>query len=135
MGRAVYPAAMQLLNPAFVPGARALIQSQGGNPLILNNDGSLNPDGVLSLFWNNLEVRTSVTPPLLFPIGPHGTPADPATDALIRSLKPTVILKGPAGDVVIAPYGTVVAQSWGPVVIGGVLGLGVLGWLVFGQRR
>lgn len=125
---------MQLINPNLVGVTRNLIAAQGGNPLMLNNDGSLNPDGVLSLFWNNVEVRTSITPPLLFPIGPTGTPTDPATEALIRSLKPTVILKGPAGEIVIAPYGTVVAQSWLPVALGGLAVLGVLGWLIFGQR-
>lgn len=125
---------MQLINPALVGVSRNLIASQGGNPLMVNNDGSLNPDGVLALFFNNVEVRTSVTPPLLFPIGPAGTPADPATEALIRSLKPTVILRGPAGEVVVAPYGTVVAKSWIPVLLAGGLGLAVIGWLIFGQR-
>ena len=126
---------MKLINPALVGPTRALIQSQGGNPYMVNDDGSLNPDGVLALFFNNVEVRTSVTPPLLFPIGPTGTPADPATEALIRALKPTVILRGPAGEVVVAPYGTVVAKSWIPVLVAGGVGLAVLGWLVFGQRR
>lgn len=126
---------MQLIDPNLVNISRALIASQGGNPLMLNDDGSLNPDGVIALFFNNVEVRTSVTPPLLFPIGPTGTQADPATDALVRSLKPTVILSGPAGRVVVAPYGTVVAESWLPVILGGAAVLGVLGWLVFGQRR
>jgi len=125
---------MQLINPNLVGTTRLLIQSQGGNPLMINNDGSLNPDGVLALFFNNVEVRTSVTPPLLFPIGPTGTPADPATEALVRSLKPTVILSGPAGRVMVAPYGTVVAKSWVPVLVAGGVGLALLGWLVFGQR-
>lgn len=126
---------MQLINPALVGITRNLIASQGGNPMMVNNDGSLNPDGVLALFFNNVEVRTSVTPPLLFPIGPTGTPADPATEALIRSLKPTVILSGPAGQVVVAPYGTVVAESWVPVLLAGGAALAVIGWLIFGQRR
>jgi len=125
---------MQLINPNLVPAARSLIQSQGGNPWMVNDDGSLNPDGVLALFWNNVEVRTSVTPPIRFPIGPTGAPADPTTEALIKALKPTVILSGPAGEVMVAPYGTVVATSWLPVAIVGGLGLALVGWLVFGQR-
>lgn len=126
---------MQLINPSLVPITRNLIASQGGNPFMVNDDGSLNPDGVLALFWNNVEVRTSVTPPILFPIGPTGTPADPATEALIKALKPTVILKGPAGEVVVAPYGTVVAKSWVPVAVAGAALVAVVGWLIFGQRR
>jgi len=125
---------MQLVSPALVGVTRTLIGSQGGNPWMINNDGTLNPDGVLALLWNNVEVRTSVTPPIKFPIGPTGTPTDPSTEALIKSLKPTVILSGPAGEITIAPYGTVVAESWWPAILVGAAGLGIIGWLIFGQR-
>ncbi len=126
---------MQLINPSLVGVTRTLISSQGGNPWMINNDGTLNPDGVLALFWNNVEIRTSVTPPIKFPIGPTGTPSSPSADLLVKSLKPTVILSGPAGQITVAPYGTVVAESWWPAIIAGGLGLALVGWLVFGQRR
>ncbi len=125
---------MQLINPNLVSVSRALIAAQGGNPLMLNDDGSLNPNGIVSLFFNTVEVRTSATPPIRFPIGPSGPPAAPGTDSLVRTLKPTIILSGPAGEVTVAPYGTVIAESWLPVIIVGTAALGLLGWLVFGQR-
>lgn len=126
---------MRLINPELVPVARSLIASQGGSPYLLNDDGSLSPDATLALFYNEVEVRTSVTPPLRFPIGPTGTPADPTTDALVRQLKPTVILRGPAGEVTVAPYGTEVATSWWPVILAGGATVLLAGWLVFGGRR
>ncbi len=126
---------MQLISPALVGATRSLIVSQGGNPFLINDRGELNPDGIVSLFFNTVEVRTSITPPLRFPIGPTGAAPDPASDALIKSLKPTVIFTGPAGEVVVAPYGTEVAQSWWPIALAGVAVCGVIGWLIFGGRR
>ena len=119
----------------MVPLARGLISAQNGNPWMLNDDGSLNPDGVLALFFDTVEVRTTATPALRFPIGPTGAPADPTTDALIRSLKPTVILSGPAGRVEVAPYGVTEPGSWWPLAIGGTAAALLAGWLVFGGRR
>ncbi len=126
---------MQLVNPAMVGVTRNLIVSQGGSPFLINDRGEINPDGLISLFFNTVEVRTSVTPPLRFPIGPTGAPSDPATGALVESLKPTVIFSGPAGEVVIAPYGTEVAQSWLPIILAGTAVVALVGWLVFGGRR
>jgi len=125
---------MRLIDPSLVGITRNLVASQGFNPLIVNSDGSLNPDGVLAMFFNQVEVQTSATPPLRFPIGPSGEPTDPATDALVKTLKPTVILSGPAGRVVVAPYGSEPATSWLPIIIAGGATVALIGWLVFGRR-
>lgn len=122
---------LQIVPPNLVPAAQALIAQQGGNPYLLQANGELNPDGVLALFFNQAEVRTSITPSLIFPIGPTGAPASPMTDALISSLQPTVILSGPAGRVEIAPYGvTQGAGSWWPLAIGGGAAAFVIWWLL-----
>lgn len=127
---------MQLISSSLVPATRNLIASQGGNPFMIRDDGSLSPDGVVSLFFNEVEIRTAVTPPLRFPIGPTGAPASPAADALVKSLQPSVTFRGPAGQVVVAPYGQVEGEtSWWPVILaGGALAV-LAGWLVFGGRR
>ncbi len=125
---------MRLVNQNLVGVTRNLIQSQGGNPWMITDSGELDPAGALSLLFNEVEVRTSVTPPIRFPTGPSGPPMDSATDSLMRSLKPTVIFSGPAGRVEIAPYGTEVAQSWTPVLVVGGIGLAIAAWLVFGGR-
>ncbi len=126
--RAVLPASL-------VPAANAFIMAQGGTPNIFLNDGTLNPDGVLGLFFNQVEVRTNLTPALQFPINQGGEPPDPFMQDVLNRLQPTVILSGPAGRVVVSPHGTSAgASSWWPVVlIGGAVAL-VGGWLVFGGR-
>lgn len=125
-----------VLPPALVPAANNYIASQGGTPNIFLGDGSLNPDGVLGLFFNQVEVRTDLTPALLFPINQTGPTPSPVMDELLGRLHPTVILSGPAGRVVVSPFGmSQGAKSWWPVIaVGGALAL-VAGWLVFGGRR
>ncbi len=126
---------VQLLNPSFVPGARALIVAQGGNPYLLTDSGELNPDGLVQLLFNEVEVSTAITPTIRFPIGPTGAPPNPASDALIKSLQPSIIFSGPAGRIVVAPYGHPVGEtSWAPLIIGGLALTAVVGWLVFGDR-
>ncbi len=126
---------MQLVNPALVGASRILIQQQGGNPFIINDRGELNPDGLLQLFFNNVEVQTAVTPTIKFPIGPNGLPPNPAADALIKSLQPSIVFSGPAGRVVVAPYGQAEGEaSWWPVIIAGGATLALISWLVFGRR-
>ena len=125
-----------VLPPSLVPAANAYIVSQGGAQDIFLPDGSLNPGGVLSLFFNQVEVKTNVTPALLFPINAHGAPPDPTTQMLLNQLQPTVVFSGPAGRIVVSPYGSSQgASSWWPVaLIGGAVVL-IGGWLVFGGRR
>ncbi len=127
---------MQLINPAMVGVTRTLIQSQGGNPFLINDHGELNPDGVLALLFDTVEVQTSITPSIRFPIGPTGQPPSPAAEELIKSLQPSIVFSGPAGRIVVAPYGQATTQaSWWPVVIAGGATLVLLSWLVFGGRR
>lgn len=127
---------MQLVNSALVGPTRALIQSQGGNPFLITDAGALNPDGLLQLLFNEAEVQTSVTPAIRFPIGPTGAPPSASADALIKSLQPSITFSGPAGRIVVAPYGQAAGQaSWLPLIIAGVATTALLGWLVFGGRR
>ncbi len=125
---------MQVLSPAFVPGARALIQQQGGNPFIFTDGGELNPDGLIQLLFNEVEVSTSATPTLRFPIGPTGAPPNAAADALIKTLQPSIVFSGPAGRIVVAPFGQAQGTSWLPLIVAGLAVTAVVGWLVFGDR-
>lgn len=123
---------MQLVPPALVPAVQAYLAQQGQNPGIINGNGELDPGGVFGEFFNEIEVRTSLTPSLIFPIAAGGPPADPTMQALITSLQPVVTLRGRAGTVVVAPFGqSAVASSWIPIaVVAGVVVLGI-GWLVW----
>ena len=124
---------MQLVPPQLVASARALIASQGGNPGAINDNGDLDPGGILEMLFNEVEVKTSLTPTVRFPISASGAPADPATQELLNSLRPTVVFSGPAGSFEVAPYGSAqgTPTSWLPIIaIGGavVLGIGYLVW-------
>jgi len=120
------------IDPALIPAFQQLISQGGGNPNMIADDGSISPDALVQLFFNQAEVRTSISPPIVFPIGPTGQPASPGSDALIRKLQPTVILSGPAGRVEIAPYGEATGEgSWWPIaLVGGAVILGI-GWLAW----
>ena len=126
---------MQLIQPALVVATRNLISAQGGNPYMINDDGSVNPEGVISLFFNEVEIKTNLTPTLRFPIGPTGVPTDATADALIKSLQPSVTFHGPAGQVIVAPYGQAAGgNSWLPLAAVGLAVAALAGWLVFGGK-
>lgn len=99
-------------------------------------DLPIDPNVLVSQFFDTVEVHTSATPPLIFPISAGGAPPSPLMAAALNSLQPTVVLSGPAGRVVVAPYGeTKGATSWLPLaLVSGALVLG-LGWAFFGGRK
>lgn len=123
---------MQLIPSALIPAARAFLASQGQNPAIFTDSGELDGGALASILYNQVEIHTNATPPLIFPIGPGGPPADSVTNELLKALQPSVILSGPAGRVALAPYGEAPgATSWVPIaLVGGAIILGI-GWLVW----
>ncbi len=124
-----------IVPPALVPAVNNFIMMQGGTPNVFLPDGSANPDGVLSLFFNEVEVRTNLTPPLAFPINSAGSAPSPWMQDVLNRLQPTVILSGPVGRVVVSPHGTSPgASSWWPVALAGGAAALFAGWLVFGGR-
>ena len=91
-------------------------------PLIdLIASGGKNPEQLLPAIWSNVEVRTNATPSIDAAIS-YDPSAPPSP--LLQWLRPTVILTGPAGRTVIAPYGE--AGGSGGLVAAGVL-LGIVG--------
>ena len=99
--------------------------NSSGGLIDLIRNGANNPDEVVAKLvpsvWNNVEFSSSATPTLNAEVAydPNGPP-----NPLMQWLKPTVILTGPAGRTVIAPYGQ--AGGGGGVVALGVL-LGIVG--------
>lgn len=122
---------MQLVPPALAPAIQAYLMQQG-QPMVIDGNGNLDAGGVIALAFNEVEIRTSLTPSLVFPIAPSGQPGNPAMQELVHQLQPTVVFRGPAGTQTIAPYGAAQgAESWLPVIaIGGAIVLGI-GWLIF----
>jgi hypothetical protein len=125
---------MQLIPPALVPTVRAYLQQQGLNPNTIAYDGSLDAGGIVSNFYNQVTVRTAVTPDLVFPINQSGEPPNAVAKQLLDQLQPTVIISGPAGSFVLAPYGQAVGQrSWLPIAAVGLGAVVFIGWAIFGK--
>lgn len=104
-------------------------------PQLFNAQGNIDAGGAISLLYDQVEVRTALTPSIFFPISAQGAAQpNPLRDGIIKILQPTIIFSGPAGTQTIAPYGATAGEtSWLPVIaIGGAVILGI-GWLIFGK--
>jgi hypothetical protein len=125
---------MQIVPSVLVGPMRTFLQSQGIAPGAVMDDGSIDPGSLLSLFYNKIEIRTSVTEPVTIDLL---APADPSTNQLVKDLQPAVILSGRVGTTTIAPYGV----PWSinariqkaPLTIGVGIGVGLLGIMLVGR--
>lgn len=64
----------------------------------------MNPASAVSALWDTIEIRTALSPPLVFKtkeLFDTGAPASPFQ----KFMKPTVVFSGAAGRQVVAPYG------------------------------
>jgi hypothetical protein len=92
--------------------------------------------GATSQFaYDTIEIRSNGTPTITMPITAlqGGGPPNP----IAQALQPTIILTGPAGQQVIAPYGASDGSTGGIVSVGVAMGIGsgllLLGFLA-GRR-
>lgn len=120
-------------NPAIAAAARAALSTQGLNPNIITPQGELDAQMLLTLAFDQVEVRSSLGN---FTINLN-SPSSPATQALIDRIKPTLVFSGRAGTFEVAPYGAATGidpsvSSWGPS-IGIGIGAGILGLLLIGK--
>lgn len=83
---------------------RSALQSAGVDARTVRDDGTINPAGFLASAFHTVEFRSSATPTIRVATGEMlnegGQP-----DAFTAWLRPTVVLKGKSGDVIIAPVG------------------------------
>jgi len=94
---------------------------------------------LLTSAFDKIEIRTAFTDPITIDL--RGPP-DPKTRALLEEIRPAVILRGPLGQVQIAPLGIptkspfIKRLGWGVAVggVGAALGLVFLG-AALGRRR
>lgn len=84
----------------LVPALRQALQGQGFPALIITDAGELDPGLLVRSLVRTVEFRTTMTPPVVIDMLATGEP-NPA----VVALKPTLILDGPLGRQVIAPYG------------------------------
>ncbi len=113
------------LPSALVPALRSALQSQGFPRSSVTDAGNIDPAALLSGVFHTIELRSAATPPITIKTAElqFGGPPNP----WLSFLKPTVIMTGPAGRTLIAPYGEAGDGTLGAVVVvGGLVGLGVL---------
>lgn len=111
---------------------RAALQSQGIDPRTITDDGRINPAGFLAAAFDEVEFRSSLTPSITIRtadmLRDPGGPPNP----FLAWLRPTVVLRGRAGETYIAPAGVSKGGSILPglLIVGTLVGTGfVLGRL------
>ena len=124
---------VQLFNPLVAATARAALQSQGLNPNIVTPGGALDPQMLITLAFDSVEVRSTLGN---FTINLNA-PSSPAMQAVIDRVKPTLVFRGRAGTFEVAPYGAATGvdpsvSKWGGA-IGIGIGAGIIGLLLLGR--
>lgn len=121
---------MSTLPPVLVVPVRAALVSQGFPGGVIRNDGTFDFSLLASSTYDTVEVWSNASPPITMNVvealRDDGKPPNP----VLAALQPTVVLSGPRGKLVIAPFGTARRDgAWkgAAVVVGGVLGLMWLG--------
>jgi hypothetical protein len=96
-----------IIPTVLIGPARASLQAQGTDPMIIKDDGSLDYERLIGTAFDTVEIRTTVTPPWRIDLRPGEPPPEGAPPQLpmVAQLKPSVILSGRFGRAVIAPYG------------------------------
>lgn len=123
---------LQIVPRALVPVARATFVSQGIDGAAVSDTGEVDPQALIALAFDKLELKTAYTPTLVMDLK---APPDPATAILLNDIRPHITLWGRAGKVEIAPYGVDIPEPAGrwssatKLAIGfaaGALGLGLI---------
>lgn len=125
---------IQLVPPALVWPARGVLQNQGIDPKMLEDNGEIDPQALFALAFDKVYIRTSVTPEIPIDLSQKG---DGQVSQIVKDLQPVVILKGRAGTVKIAPAGepSGINPNLQPAAVTTGLGIGaaILGLLVIGK--
>jgi hypothetical protein len=122
---------LQIVPQSLVPVVRGVFASQGIGPGAVSDTGELDPQALIALAYDKIELRTAYTPTLVMDLK---APPDPETARLLNDIRPHITFVGRAGRYELAPYGIEVPDSGGwsnvtKLLIGvgaGVIGLAVL---------
>lgn len=118
------------LSPVLIPLVRLALVSQGYPAAIVKNDGSFDFALLAARTFDTVTIWTEFSPPTKLNISELLKPGPP--HPFLLALKPTVVLEGPAGKQVIAPYGMAATDgAWRtPLALAGALfGVFLLGRL------
>lgn len=123
-----------MVPPVLVGSVRNALTSQGLDPTVINDDGTINPAGLVSSAFDTITIRSALhNDPIVIQL--RG-PADPQTQALLDQIRPEVTLQGRAGRYVIAPAGSPASTidfTGSLTTLGLGLGAAVLGVALLGR--
>lgn len=94
---------LQIVPPALVGIARMAFQSQGIPPGAVSDDGTIDPQALIALAFDTIEIRTRLTPPIR--INLKDLSPNPEMQRLLNQVQPAVKLTGRAGTYTFAPQG------------------------------
>lgn len=123
---------LQIVPQSLVPVVRGVFASQGIGPGAVSDTGELDPQALIALAYDKIELRTAYTPPLVMDLK---APPDPESARLLNDIRPHITFIGRAGRYELAPYGHEVPEPAGQwsnatkLLIGaaaGAIGLAVL---------
>lgn len=117
---------LQIIPPILINPARAALIAQGVDPKMISDSGDLDPQALIAIAFNKVEISTTATPTITIDLSKSG---QGSASAAVRALKPTVVLSGRAGRVVIAPAGES-KGSPGVMAAGLGVGLGLVGLII-----
>lgn len=80
-----------------------------------------NPAAAFASVYDSMEIRTTLTPPVVTGTAGLFSGGDGRPNFMLNFLKPTVILRGRGGEVVVAPNGKAGDGTVGFVVVVGTL--------------
>lgn len=118
------------LTPPIAMAVRAALVSQGYPAGIVRADGTFDFSLLAASTFDTVTIWTDYTSPVTVNVAEALKPGPP--HPLLAALRPTIMLSGPAGTRVIAPYGTADRDGgWrGPALLAGALvGVFLLGRL------
>ena len=124
----------EMLKPGlFVPGsvrlANPLAVVSRVLPSLTDSHGNWTPYAAAAELFDSVEIRTKVTPPIKLNIR---SLEDPSPNPYLNQIKLALILRGPAGTKVIAPYGEVPGENEGESNLWKIGGVVVGGLFLFG---
>ncbi len=126
-------AGLQILPSSLVWAGRAALNAQGISPAALNDNGEIDPQALIAMAFDTLEIQTTAFAPLK--INLKNVSGSPSPE--MQRLKPFIKLSGPAGAVELAPFGKPSGIDNAIQTAGSNIGIGIgaaiLGLLFIGK--
>jgi len=121
-------AGFRLVPSSVVPIVRGAFMSQGIDGSMISDSGDVEPQALIALLFDTIEVRTRLTPSLVIDL--KRAPVEGGDRLLKEIIQPELIFRGNAGEFKLNPYGEPTGISPEVGKWGWIAGLGIGGLLL-----